>query len=146
MDLLADPTRSTFVLNLAIPLATFLLNVVVRWAVKVPQSSPADFILVFLVFDFSVLANPDIALTGILAEEIRKAATWWFVGLAIFGLAVWVPLLARLDGALSRYYSMLARNDTASFPWVMLMIGWGISGVYVYTHLLLFTYRGATTF
>jgi hypothetical protein len=47
-----------FVISVGLPLVAVLGNSFLRWAIGLPQSAPADLILVLIVFDITILIQP----------------------------------------------------------------------------------------
>jgi hypothetical protein len=83
--------------NAFIPAAVYMLNFIVRLKREVPLSSGADFIAVFLVFDFIALLTPGSFGAHIQYATLRDAAGATFGVLFFLGLIIWIATVLFLE-------------------------------------------------
>lgn len=79
--------------SLFFPLIVLTLNAVVRWRTGMPQSAPADLILLFWIFDFAVIIKADTfsQFSSLLenADNLRA----WFVPVLLINVGLWLAIL-----------------------------------------------------
>jgi hypothetical protein len=79
--------------SLLFPLIALIINAVVRWRARMPQSTPADLILLLWIFDIAVILNADTfsEFTALLASPNDLRA--WFMIIWCFNIVLWLTVL-----------------------------------------------------
>jgi hypothetical protein len=115
-----------FVIAVGLPLALVCGNSAVRWAFRLPQSAPADLILVLIAFDIAVLINP--AELTILVPNAREL--YGLVTVVTFVL--WAITLGRLERDL---HSWMASRPRRGYPYRLMFCSLGASGLALVANL-----------
>src|SRR5260370_14391005 len=91
------------------PLISLTINAVVRWRARMPQSAPADLILLLWVFDVAVILKADTfsQFSELLANPNDLRA--WFVIVLLVNVGLWM--------AIFRIEYMLARGTASRTGW-----------------------------
>jgi hypothetical protein len=115
-----------FVIAVGLPLALVCGNSAVRSAFRLPQSAPADLILVLIAFDIAVLINP--AELTILVPNAREL--YGLVTVVTFVL--WAITLGRLERDLQ---SWMASRPKRGYPYRLMFCSLGASGLALVANL-----------
>src|SRR5438128_8640808 len=107
------------VVGIGLPMLALLANSAVRIALRLPQSAPADLIMVLLVFDIAVLIHPG-ELT-IFGGNVRE----WYGGVAIVCIALWAISVGRLERDLQVW---MASRPRRGYPFRLMFISLAVSG------------------
>ena|SRR5262245_20804803 len=108
------------VVGIGLPVLALVGNSAVRIAMRLPQSTPADLILVLLVFDVAVLIQPD-ELT-ILGGHVRE----WYGAAALICVALWTISVGRLEKDLHVWMSARPRRG---YPYRLMITAHAVSVV-----------------
>ena len=127
--------------GVAVPVVVFLMNLFVRIGRGIAQSSAADFLLLLVVFDASVIIAADQFRPLVRDPVIGEAIVPVYVVLLLVTIFVWLMAVLYVEPAIS--YDPVARTYRSRFPVFAWMGSWIAAGFMFFVHAWGFT-QGAT--
>jgi hypothetical protein len=122
-----------FVIAVVLPLVAVVGNSILRWAYRLPQSAPADLILVLIVFDISILIKPDELVT--LVPYARE-----FYALVLFICVImWAITIGKYERDL---HAWIAAVPPKGYPFGLTFMCMGMSGLALVANLTPIAARG----
>jgi hypothetical protein len=135
--------EATFIQALVIPVAMFMVNMAMRKFLSLPQSPASDLVLVFVVWDFSLVAEPNLAVRVLRNPIPGTTATVWIAVLCIFTFFFWMGLLLKHERPIHSYYAQTSVGTT--FPYRAWTLGWVLASGALALHFYLFPLRALRT-
>jgi hypothetical protein len=123
-----------FTIAAGLPLLAVVGNSILRLAFRLPQSAPADLILVLIVFDISILIEP--AELGVV-PHIRE-----YYGFVTFGcIILWMLAIGRVERDLRAWVTARPRRG---YPFRLMLVSLGMSGLALVANLAPVAWRSLT--
>src|SRR5262249_41686996 len=122
-------------------LLAIIMNALIRWLSRLPQSTPADIVLFLVVFDAVVIIQAGDFRNYITAPELRADVTAIFVLLLITDMVFWFISLTIIERAIEQRYDRRASQFTTA-PVLPIFASTAITVSAIVFNLLPFTYRG----
>jgi hypothetical protein len=121
-----------FLIAAGLPLAAVVGNSILRLALRLPQSAPADLILVLIVFDIVILIEPA-DLEGAI-PNVRL-----FYGFVALGSVImWMIALGRIERDLRAW---MAARPRRGYPFRLMLASLGMSGLALVANLAPLAWR-----
>lgn len=124
------------------PLLVFLLNVLVRSDREIPQSTGADLLLVFLLFDTTVLIAHGDFEPLIRDVSVRQNMVAFFVTMLLSTLVVWTILVGKVEKRILQSFSFQSGTYNSGFPVFWWIGSWSLVVAVVLAHVWSFVHRG----
>lgn len=132
---------SFWVVVLAVPLVVVLGNGFLRHLHGVPQTTPADLMLAFIVFDAAVIIQHDDFQEYVKSDVLRTNIIAIYVLLLILNYFMWHLSVFRLESALASRYSVRQRRYLRPPGW-LIFAGFMMTVYAFASNTLVFAYGG----
>jgi hypothetical protein len=110
------PSITFWTANAIIPIATFLINVVVRLFKQLPISAGADWALILVAFDWVASTHSSDFTPYIANQTLRNSLPDIMTGMLVAGLLFWIYCVYKLEPALDKM-----RSGGKSLGWSEIM-------------------------
>lgn len=125
-----------------VPLAVFFINILVRSKFFVPQSAGADFILLLLVFDSTVILNPISFKSIVKYQPFQQDIVAIHLGLLLIGLLLWLGIVTIAETDIAKKYLLNHfRQQNHNFPFFRWLFSWIIGMTLLGGHIIFFIYN-----